>query len=142
MLNYMEELTSSWVGYVRHRNAVQDKVISLVRKTDTRFGDDEELRQSELKRLQRSFYRVAIADKLLDQEQFKSSSPARLLEMADEILEKRGNVRGNRGGSDMRTAEEERYCGTVRVRWSTLLKRARVRAADPRGGDTSHYRIG
>jgi hypothetical protein len=142
MSNYMEELTTAWVGWLRHRNAVQEKVVELVRSTDARFGTNEDRRDVELKRLQRSFYRVAIADKLFESGKFAAWSPSQLLLLADEILDKMGYVAGRRGRhSEVRTAHEERLYGTVRVRWSQLLKKARVRAADSRGGDTSHFRF-
>ena len=141
MRDYMEELASEWVGWLRYRNAVQSKVVELVRKTDACFEADEDRRKVELKRLQASFYRVAIAEKLVEAGQFDSSSPSQALEEAEQILSKLGHKPGTRGrSSDMRTAEEDRYYGTVRVRWSNLLKKARVRAADPRGGDTSAFR--
>jgi hypothetical protein len=141
MLDYMEELVSAWVGWLRHRDAVQIKVIRFVKQTNDRFRNDEERRQVELKRLQRSFYRVAIADKLLEMKIYSSKSPRELLGIADEILDKRGCKIGIRGrDSNMRTPSEERLYTTVRVRWSYLLKKARVRAADSRGGDTSYWR--
>ena len=142
MASYMEDLTSKWVGWSRRRYAVEDEVIALVRKTDDCFDGDEERRVHHLRRLQTDFYRVAIADKLLEDERFSSYPPATRLELADEILGKRGNASGTRTpGSETRSAQEERYYGTVRVRWCYLLKKARVRAADPRGGDTSHHRM-
>lgn len=141
MIDYMEELASAWVGWLRHRNAVQQKVVAVVQQTDTRFQDDEHLRQTQLKPLQRSFYRVAIADKLVESKSYGSRSPAELLNLADRMLDKKGYKPGVRGrGPDMRTADEERLYLTVRVRWSYLLKKARVRPADPRGGDTSYLR--
>ena len=142
MSNYMEALTTAWVGWIRHRNAVQNEVISLVQKTDTRFEHDEGMRKSELKRLQRSFYRVAVAEKLLEKNVTTNGSPAQLLKLADDILGKRCNIPGVRARPmDMRTQEEERYYGTVRVRWSYLLKKARVQASDDRGGDNSRSRL-
>ena len=70
-----------------------------------------------------------------------SSSPGEILEKAEQMLGKLGHKHGARGrSSEMRTAEEERYYLTVRVRWSYLLKKAGVRSADPRGGDTSPFR--
>lgn len=141
MRDYMEELASEWVGWLRYRNAVQSKVVELVRRTDARFEANEERRQVELKRLQTSFYRVAIAEKLVEDGHLSPSTPNAALERAEQILGKLGYKPGTRGrSSEMRTADEERYYGTVRVRWSYLLKKARVRAADPRGGDTSHFR--
>jgi hypothetical protein len=141
MSDYMEELASEWVGWLRYRNAVQSKVVELVRRTDFRFETDEHRRQVELKRLQASFYRVAIAEKLIEGGKFTSSSPNEVLDSAELILQKSGHKPGARdSSSEMRTAEEERHYGTVRVRWSYLLKKARVRAADARGGDTSGFR--
>jgi hypothetical protein len=138
----MEELAAAWVGWVRHRNAVQDKVIQLVQQTDARFEHDADLRNVALQLLRESFYRVAIADKLLESGRYASCSAEQLLSQAECIRDKRGYkaLEGARS-ADMRTPEEERYYSTVRVRWSNLLKRARVAAADPRGGDTSMYRL-
>lgn len=142
MSKYMEELAAAWVGWLRHRNAVQEKVINLIQAADERLQDDEELRKSELKRLQRSFYKVAIADKLREKKKFEGYSPEHLLKLADELLDKRVCVSGLRGRpSDMRTPDEERDYSAARVQWSNLLKKAQVRAADPRGGDTSRYRL-
>lgn len=139
MSDYMEELATAWVGWVRHRTAVQDKVLALIQKTNARFEDDEELRKSELKRLQKSLYRVAIADRLLDKAEFCSTPPKTLLGFADVILNKRGHVPGTRGKpDDMRTPDEERYYGAARVRWCDLLKKADVPPADDRGGDRRH----
>lgn len=143
MLDYMEELASAWVGWLRQRNAVQDKVVRFVQQTDSRFRKDEGQRQTELKRLQRSFYRVAIAEKLAESNVYASSSPNELLTIAGEIIDKKGHKLGVRGRlPEMRTAGEERLYSTVRVRWCYLLKKARVRAADPRGGDNSYWRDG
>lgn len=140
MMNYMEELASAWVGWLRHRKAVQEKVVELIRRTDAQFKDDEHLRSSSLQLLRESFYRVAIAEKLVESGKYNSFSHAKLLSLAQEIRDKRGH-KGARS-RDMRTADEERYYASARVRWSNLLKKADVRAADPRGGDTSSYRIG
>jgi hypothetical protein len=142
MASYMEELTAAWVGWLRHRNALQDKVISLIQKTDERFEDDEDRRRLELKQLQRSFYRVAIADKLLENPRWSSLPEAQLLDRAEKILDKRVYVPTIRGRpAEMRAPDEERLYGTVRVRWSNLLKKARVRPPDDRGGDTTQYRL-
>lgn len=141
MSNYMGDLATAWVGWLRHRNAVQDKVISLIQKTDAQFDGDEEMRRSELKRLQRSFYRVAVAEKLLEKDVSTASSPTHFLQLADDLLDKRCHVPGMRARpANMRTPEEDRHYGTVRVRWSYLLKKVRVQAADDRGGDNSRYR--
>lgn len=141
MATYMEELAAAFVSWFRHRDAVQDKVIRLIQKTDARFEDDEELRKSELRRLRADFCRVAIAERLLEKKDFSAASPEQLLRFANEILEKKCNVPHVRSRpKDMRTPEEERFYLGARVRWSGLLKKADVRAADNRGGDTSHLR--
>jgi hypothetical protein len=44
-----------------------------------------------------------------------------LMGAAELVFEKRGHTRPN-PNSDTRTAEEERYLGSARVRWHKLLK--------------------
>ena len=142
MIDYMEELASAWVGWLRHRNAVQEKVIRLVQQTNARLEDDEELRSMALHLLRESFYRVAIAEKLVESGKYPGLAPDELLAHAETIRYKQGHkARDVRRSADTRTAEEERYYSTVRVRWSKLLNKAGVPAADPRGGDTSMYRL-
>jgi hypothetical protein len=140
MPSYMEELSAAFIGWLRHRDAVQDAVIRLIQKTDTRFEDDEDLRKSELQRLRNDFWRVAVAERLTDKGSTSTSS-AQLLKRAEELLAKKCyDPLVHRRPPNMRTKEEEDHYLAARVRWSGLLKKAKVRAADSRGGDTSHFR--
>jgi hypothetical protein len=138
--SYMEELVAAWIG-ARRRDAQEAAVISLIQKTDARFTDDEDRRQRAGKQLQMDFYRVAIAEKLGEQDAFSSRTTAQLLTEADKILAKRHHRYSmNATPNDMRTPDEQRYQDTARVRWCNLLKKAGVPAFDNRGGDTSYLR--
>lgn len=134
MTSRMGELVETWVSWVRHRDAVKGKVIELIIRTNERFEKDERERQNALKILQREFYRVALAEKLRNGSQ-ADFWPEKLLERAEQILDKKVHVPGLKGKpSDMRSADEERAYTAVRVRWSRLLKEAQVDASDNRGG--------
>jgi hypothetical protein len=135
----MEELVASWLDYARQRTALLDRIASLVRRTDERFEADENVRDLELKELQRQFYRVILAERLRDKEQYKMLSPEQLLNAADNLLSQRVHVPHYAPSADMRTAEEERMYGSLRVTWHNLLKKAKVRAADNRGGPSNPY---
>ena len=139
---YMEELVVAWLGN-RRRNAQERAVIELIQRTDARFRDDEDVREQAGKSLQRDFYRVAVAEKLAEKEEFTSASQEQLLARADEILNKSHHRFGpGAEPTTMRTIEEQRYQNAARVRWCNLLKKADVRAFDNRGGDTSYLRRG
>lgn len=134
MSSQMQSYIQAWSNWTRERNALADKMLALVKRTDARFDEDENLRQSELKNLQHDFYKVIIADKLINLPDCELSAPADLIEAAETILNKRGHVKGRNDPIwEMRSAEEERLVNTVRVRWHLMLKKAGVRAADPRG---------
>jgi hypothetical protein len=135
----MEELVASWLDYARQRAALLDKISSLVRKADERFEADDIVRDTELKELQRQFYRVVLAEKLRDKEHCRELSPEGLLDAADKLLSQRVHVAHYAASPNMRTAEEERMYGSLRVTWHNLLKKANVRAADNRGGPSNPY---
>jgi hypothetical protein len=135
----MTALVRSWIDYSRQQAAMFDRITSLVRAADERFEDDEDFRDLQLKELQRDWYRVILAEKLGTTAGYERHSPEQLLEAADGLLCKKGH--GSRYGpsAEMRTADEERMYASLRVRWSKLLKRANVRAADNRGGPFNPY---
>lgn len=129
----MEELLTSWLDYARQRAALLDRIASLVRKADERFESDEDVRDQQLKELQRQFYRVVLAEKLGEKDNHRNVSPEELLNIADGVLSKRVHAPRYARSADRRTAEEERMYGSLRVTWHNLLKKAKLRAADTRG---------
>jgi hypothetical protein len=130
----MEELVSAWVTYARQRDALLDNIVSLLRRTDDNLGHNENLRDLEMQNLKASYYRVTLAEKLRSVDEHKSLSPKELIDRAEHILWKRGHVATYAPAADMRSAEEDRMYGSLSATWSNLLKKAKVRAADNRGG--------
>lgn len=137
-MDYLEEPAFAWVRWLERRKTARDSVIALIQKADERLANDPASRRSELKRLQRSYYRAVIASTLVKTKTHSPSPERELLEAAHNIIEKRGYTSGSH---DSRSLEEERMYGAARVRWAKLLKSARVRTADRRGGDTSKFRL-
>jgi len=78
--------------------------------------------RAELRMLRRRHHILVIADRLQQSatEKGEALSP-NLMAAAELVFEKRGHTRRN-ANSDTRTAEEERYLGSARVRWHKLLK--------------------
>jgi hypothetical protein len=135
----MESLVKSWLDYARQRAALLHTIESLLRKTDEKFQARDDARDLQMKELQRQFYRVVLSEKLRDQDGYKDLSPEKLLNAADSLLSKRVHNPSYACSVDMRTAEQERMYVSLRVTWHNLLKKAKVRAADNRGGPTNPY---
>jgi hypothetical protein len=135
----MTELVQSWLSYSRQQAAMLDRITSLVRVTDMKYRADEDVRHQQLKEIQNAWYRVVLAEKLALAAGRRRLSPQQLLDAADEILNKKGHGATTVPSSQKRTAAEERMYTSLRVRWSKLLREAKVRCADTRGGPFNRH---
>jgi len=78
--------------------------------------------RAELRTLRQRHHILVIADRLRRSAMEKGQAlPIDLMAEAAAIFEKRGHSQRN-GGSDRRTAEQDRYLGSARVRWHKLTK--------------------
>jgi hypothetical protein len=131
----VEIATKAYVQSVRHTSDLRNKLAEIVSKADRKFGHDEDLRRSEMKKVQRAFYRVILADQLREDPKFWNLPEHDLLAEADSILGKKGYMKGrNAAREGRRTAVEHRQYGALRVRWNELSKSAGIAAIDSRGG--------
>jgi hypothetical protein len=131
----MENVAKAYTNAVRLVSELRDKMANIITQVDERFGDDEEMRRVELKRVQRGFYRAILADQLRDDPQFESMSDRNLVAQADAILDKKGYVSGRSSVREgRRSSGDERLYGALRVRWGELCRWAGVSAIVSRGG--------
>lgn len=132
----MSLIARAYVETVRKTWDLRQRMADLVRFTDARLSHDEELRRSELRKVQREFYKAILADILIrDESEFAELPHRELMAHAEQILDKKGYVAGRSARREnRRTYREHQHYGTLRVRWLELIKAAGIRAIDSRGG--------
>jgi hypothetical protein len=131
----MRNATKDYVQSIRRTAELRDKLIDIVRRADERFGRDEEVRRTEMKKVQRAFYRVILADQIREDPKYWNMSEHDLLAESESILDKKGYKKGRPAAREgRRNAAEHRLYGALRVRWLELCRAAGVAAIDSRGG--------
>jgi len=131
----MARLTAEYVRLGRQIWEHREAMVKLLRRANNMFKHDEELRRTELKKVQRAFYKGILSDILRDEPSFKNAATVSLVSAAEEILDKKGYMAGRSARREgRRTYREHQHYGTLRVRWLELTKAAGIPAIDSRGG--------
>jgi hypothetical protein len=129
----MMVLALDYMEAVARVDALRNEMVQLLRDSDAQHIFDESGRQLALEGIQRDLYTVVLATQLKQWPEFAGVPPAKLMGEAEIILDKQRNPELlARVPSEMRTPDEERLYGALRVRWFELMKAAAIRRM-PRG---------
>jgi hypothetical protein len=124
----MEALAWDYLEAVDRATALRYEMTQLLRETDAQYIFDESGRQLALERLQRDLYTVILAKQLSDRPEYAGIPARKLLGEAEIVLDKERNPDLlDRPPSQMRTPDEQRMYGALRVRWFELMKLAAIR---------------
>ncbi|QNN67889.1 hypothetical protein H9L13_02910 [Sphingomonas lutea] len=144
MKNQISELIENYLLAVRTSKRLHEEIVEAIRAADRQLmNDDEVVRRGVLKKLQRDFYILHLAELLRDLPAYAGCSQAQLQEYGETILNKRQfNLSNERDPEGRRTLAEQRYFGLARVRWYELMKAAGLKPIDARGSSRPLRKLG